>query len=219
VATWDGLRVVLSKLAADSSRPLRAHPDPRADVGSGAPFAISLAAWAVDIATELTERFGADVDITVGYLHFPDGGYYRAGRPVAAARPPVEPLLSADEVSVSLDEPIEVKSGHDLRSVLRIRNHKTGEIVVRTNGQVTARIVDPASGEIVGGFAGSQRMPLISFRIAPGEQLPVPLLVGTASRVAALGYAVPPGQWLIEVPLELEDRGRYTTPHLPITVT
>lgn len=90
--------------------------------------------------------------------------------------------------------------------------------MVATNGMVTARVVDPGTGEVVGGYAGAQTMPLVRFQAEPGQSVTIPLLVGTASSVPELGYAVPPGSWAIDAVLKLED-GTYRTPRFPLTVT
>lgn len=90
-------------------------------------------------------------------------------------------------------------------------------------GQVTAAVVDPATGEVAGGYAGWQTLPLVMFRVAPGETERVPLLIGTASSTARLGYAVPPGTWGVQATLslapDLRERIRRRTPVLPLTIT
>jgi hypothetical protein len=129
--------------------------------------------------------------------------------------------------------PIVVASGRTVRGALRVHNTGTEPIVIATNGQVTAQVLDPDTRVVVGGFAGMQRLPLIHFRAAPGDSVVVPVLVGTASFSPDLGYVVPAGKWAIQVILELEDenatgwdrgtgrpgRRRVRTPLLPITVT
>jgi hypothetical protein len=134
-------------------------------------------------------------------------------------------------MTVELDAPIIVSSGHTVRGALRIHNLRADTIVICTNGQVTAQVVDPRSRAVVGGFAGGQILPGVYFRAAPGETVVVPVLVGTASLLPELGYAVPAGEWAIRATLELADdsgegwqrslteRRRLRTPLLPITVT
>jgi hypothetical protein len=60
-----------------------------------------------------------------------------------------------------------VSSGHTLRHGLLLRNHTPPELMIATNGQVTAVVVDPRSGEVVGGYSGFQNRPLITFRAPP----------------------------------------------------
>lgn len=103
-------------------------------------------------------------------------------------------------------------------SQLQLRNLAKRELTIRTNGTLTARVLDPTSGEIVGGFTGAQTMPGVLIALVTGETASVPLLVGTTSLVPALGYAIPPGHWAIDAVLDLGDEGRYVTPKLPITV-
>jgi hypothetical protein len=220
VGTWDELKVELRRLADDESQPLRGYPNPRGDDDRAPPFQIELAAWAVDAAAELHRRFGRDVDLTVGFLHFPDRQWLdHAGRPRRARRPEDRvPLLDPDQISVSLDEVLEARTGYDFRAGLVVRNLGAEDVVVRTNGQVTAAVIDPSTDEIVGGFAGAQRLPLVVFRIVPGGTETIPLLGGTASTVPRLGYAVPPGAWAIEATLPLAGDGPRRTAPLAITV-
>jgi hypothetical protein len=103
-------------------------------------------------------------------------------------------LLDPREVEAELDGPAVVRSGHTLRHGLLLRNHTGDELQIPTNGHVTAGILDPLTGEVVGGFSGWQTPLLVMFRIAPGGTKRIPLLIGTASFAARLGYAVPPGR-------------------------
>ncbi len=219
MGTWDELKVELTRLEDDASQPLRGYPNPRGDDERAPPFQIELAPWAVDVAAGLHRRFGPDVDLTVGYLHFPDRQWLdHSGQPRRARPEGRAPLLDPDEISVSLDDELQARSGYDFRSGLVVRNLGADDVVVRTNGQVTAAVIDPSTDEIVGGFAGAQRLPLYLFRIVPGGSETIPLLGGTASTVPRLGYAVPPGDWAIEATLPLAGDGPRRTPPLAITV-
>jgi len=73
-------------------------------------------------------------------------------------------------------------------------------------------------GPAVGGFCGAERAVLVRLPLPAGEVTPFPLLVGTASFVPDLGYAVPPGEWAMTVELELSDRRRVRTASLPLRV-
>ncbi len=126
--------------------------------------------------------------------------------------------LRLDEVAVSLQDEPEVRSGYDLVSELKLRNLGTRELTIRTNGNLTARVLDRVSGEVVGGFVGAQPMPGVVFHLVAGESTSVPLLPGTTSFVRTLGYAIPAGQWAFDAVLDLGDSGRYVTPQLPFTV-
>lgn len=165
------------------------------------------------LAQMLQARYGDAVDLCVGWLHFPDCALVRS---VPVSRP--SPNRLPTELHVSVDQGLAVKSGGNLRSKMRLHNQGPDEVIVDTNGGVTARIVDADSKEIVGGYSGAQTLPLIRFHVPATESVEIPLLIGTASIEPRLGYAVPPGRWGFEVFLVLEGRGNFRTPILPITI-
>jgi hypothetical protein len=179
--------------------------------------------WAVPLAAELHGRFGTDVDLTVGYFHYPECRHLSADGTERPRQPDaLLPILPVEQLDASLDEPVVVASGHTERSILRLQNPQEMPVVVLTNGQVTARVLDPHSVEGVGGLSLPQKLPGVRFTIPPGQSQTIPLLVGTASTSEDLGYAIPAGQWAMDVPLVLEqgrDRTRYRSRSLPLTVT
>ncbi len=168
------------------------------------------------MARSFHDRFGADVRLQVGALFYPEA------TPVHVLVPDLGPELDPGEVGVALDEPLEVQSGFTARTGLRVWNRTDSDdsvLQVITNGAVTAYVVEPGTAAIVGGFSGAQTLPRVAFRIMPLASEVIPLLVGTASFVPDLGYAVPPGSWEILVPIKLGDGRHMTTPGLGITVT
>jgi hypothetical protein len=219
MTVWDELKVALVRLRDQRPCPLIQSPAPEVDEGRQPPFTIRLAPWAAATAAELHEQFGDDVDLTVGALPYPPA---RAPRRPRAAGPPADPLDPA-EVTAELDGPAVVRSGRTLHHGLLLRNLTAGELQIATNGQVTAAVVDPQTGEVVGGFAGFQTAPLVVFRVPPGQTERIPLLIGTASSTPRLGYTIPPGDWGIRATLTLgphpPDAPRRRTPILPLTIT
>lgn len=180
---------------------------------------VQLAADQEDLAASFHERYGDAVELRVGVFPYPPGSGvdHQEKRPPAVARPKL-PLLPSEEFEVGLESEIAVPSGGTKRGALRLRNRGSEEVVIETNGGVTARVIDAQTGDGVGGFFGVQTAPLITFRIAPGGTVLIPLLVGTTSSVRNLGYAVPPGPWAIDVPIQIEGRGQFRTSLLPILV-
>ena len=223
MAVWDELRLTLARLLEEQPGALRGYPDPSRSEGGPSPYAIRLAPWAEAVAGELSRQFGDQVDLTVGALPYPPGR--TPSRPWHRRSPTREPadLLDPREAEAELGGPAVVRSGHTLRHGLLLRNRTGGELQIATNGHVTACIVDAQTGEEVGGFSGAQTLPLIMFRIAPGGTERIPLLIGTASFTARLGYAVPPGNWGLQATLDLasgpEERIPRRTPVLPLTIT
>jgi hypothetical protein len=173
----------------------------------------------VSSAEELHRQFGDDVELTVGALPYPPG---LQPRPRPAVTPPLD-LLDPQEITAELDGPAMVRSGHTLRHSLLLRNLSGRELQIATNGGVAATVVDPQTGEVVGGFSGAQPLPLVIFRAAAGATERIPLLIGTASIAPRLGYVVPAGEWGIQATLTLgpdpRDSPRRRTPILPLTIT
>jgi hypothetical protein len=216
VTVWDELKVVLVRLSEEQPRVLMSSPMPEVDKGRVPPFRIDLAPWAVTTAEELHRQFGDDVELRVGALPYPPGPEPRP-RPVTT---PLPDLLDSREITVELDGPAVVRSGHTLRHSLLVRNLSGRELQI---GPVTAVVVDPQTGEVVGGFSGWHTAALVIFRVAAGATEPIPLLIGTASSMPRLGYVVPAGEWGIQATLTLgphpRDSPRRRTPILPLTIT
>jgi len=222
VTAWDELTLVLVRLRDEQPGVLREYPTLELDPGRVPPvppFRIGLAPWAAATAAELHRQFGDDVELTVGALPYPPGARPRP----RLATAPLPGLLDSREVTVELDGPAVVRSGHTLRHSLLVRNLSGRELQIATNGQVTAAVVDPQTGEVVGGFDGRQTAVLVIFRVAAGATEPVPLLIDTASYTPRLGYVVPAGEWGIQATLTLgphpRDSPRRRTPILPLTIT
>ncbi|MGD0985797.1 MAG: hypothetical protein ABSA65_18610 [Acidimicrobiales bacterium] len=227
MTVWDELKGVLLEL--EDAGALVQYPDPRVDANRQPPFEIHLQPRATDAAESLHRRFGDDVELVVGFLRHPQR---QPRRQHTGARDDI-PDMDPKSMAVELDAPIIVASGRTVRVALRVHNLSADTIVICTNGQVTAQVLDPDTRAVVGRFAGGQILPGIYFRAAPGETVVVPVLVGTASFSPDLGYVLPAGVWAIQVVLELEDenatgwqrgtgrpgRRQVRTPLLPITVT
>jgi hypothetical protein len=222
VTAWDELKPVLARLRDEQPGVLARYPVLDSDlVERTPPIRIALHPWAADAAEELYRRFGDNVELTVGFLPYPPGRPSRWRRQGVPVQPP--PLLDPHEVTVALDERAVVSSGHTLHRYLTVHNLTGSELQLATNGWVTAVVVDPQSREMVGGFSGLQIVPLKIFRVPPRGSTRIPLLIGTASSRLQLGYAVPSGEWGIQVTLTLGphpiDSPRRRTPILPLTVT
>jgi hypothetical protein len=221
MAVWDEVRQALGHLLREQPGTLLEFPDPDSERGQP-PFQIRLAPSALAAAEELHQRFGDDVLLTVGYLPYPPDRQPDPALSQLSRQLPGEPL-DPRETDVELDGPATVRSGQTLHHGLLVGNLTGRELTIATNGQVTAAVVDPQTGLAVGGFAGAQTLVGIDFHVVPGATERIPLLVGTASVVPDLGYAVPPGIWGIQILLDLRQDGPTQeprrTPVLPLTIT
>ena len=211
--SWEELRAARRRLSAEEPRPLSGSPDPGA-VDQRLPASISLRPWALDAARELHERFDGEVMLTVGFLPYPLG-------PVDEAAPTPSPsrglLFDPADVEVVVAEPLVVRTGEDLRAELHVTNHRASVIHISSGGSVFGRVLDPSTGEVVGGFSGWVAAVARLFTIEPRTTARVPLVVGTASYKKSLGYAVPPGEWMVEVVLRLGE-GERRAPALPLRI-
>jgi hypothetical protein len=228
VATWDEIRQALTLLLEERPGIMMGCPDlSGGDVG-GPPYRIDLVAWAQDAAGELWRRFGDQVDLRVGVLPYPPGRRPDGDAPPPSGPPERPALLDSAQAEAELDGPAVVRSGHTLDHGLLVRDRSGAGLAIATNGSITASVVDPATGEVVGGFVGWQTMPGVVFRVPPGGTGRIPLLIGTASTSERIGYVVPPGDWGVQATLSFlasadaplsREQGRRRTPVLPLTVT
>jgi hypothetical protein len=161
--------------------------------------------WAdqVGVAATLHQRYGDAVSIVVGYLPYPDIESGDADL-LAARNRSHETATLSDEVSLSLEKGIEIRSGSHLRSQLTIRNESSIELLA---GKLVPTVVDPSNGRTVGGYEGAITMEMRRYEVPAGTMKGVPIIIGTASTRPELGWAVPPGLWAIRVLLQLGDRG------------
>jgi hypothetical protein len=229
MTTWDEVRQILARLLEERPGILTYSPDLSGGEAGEPPYRIGLAPWAEDAAGELWRRFGDQVDLRVGALPYPPGRRAADGGPPAPEPPERPALLDPAQAEAELDGPAVVRSGHTVRHGLLVRDRSGAGLAIATNGGLTASVVDPATGEAVGGFVGWQTLPGVVFRVPPGGTERIPLLIGTASMDERLGYVVPPGDWGVEATLEFladadaalsREQIRRRTPVLvPLTIT
>ena len=179
---------------------------------------VRLAADQESLAATFHERFGDAVVLRVGTFLYPPTGDEEDEIASSQAAVRSELPLMPSEFAVTLEGEILVSSGRSASGALRFSNHSDTEIVIDTNGTLTARVVDPKTGKEVGGFSGAQAMPLVQFTVPPGGTVTIPVLVGTTSSVRSLGYAIPPGRWAIDVLIQIEGKEMFRTSLLPLQI-
>ncbi|MGW6198233.1 hypothetical protein ACWF0M_18960 [Kribbella sp. NPDC055110] len=210
---WESLRVDLQRLQAESPGALVVRPNPETVRRSEARFHIVLAAWATDIAAELHSKYGDLVDLQVGAIRFPTRELLVNPHSVQLRGEPAEDA----GVGVEALTPLSVRTGwHAIRDVLVTNRTDRAEVLI-TNGQLSSAVID-SSGAVVGRFTGPHNARRVGFEIAPHETRTVPVLIGTASMVPDLGYAVPPGRWTLVAVLQTET-GTILQAPLDITIT
>jgi hypothetical protein len=161
--------------------------------------------WAdqANMAASLRERYGDAIAITVGQLTYPDGHADEAEEIASGSKQPDVARLP-DEVSLSLEAGVRIRSGSHVGSTLTIRNDSAREVVV---GKLIPSIVDLANGRVVGGYEGAITLEMRRYQVPAGSSKDVPILIGTASTRSDLGYAVPPGRWALRIVLQIGEDG------------
>jgi len=212
VTVWDDVKLALIDLEGTGA--LASHPNLTSSEDRPPPFRIKLAPWATDAAEDLNRRFGDDVALTVGAMAYPS--MQLPDRPIG---PQAAEAADPSEFVFELEGKAEVRSGHSITIGLRVHNLTAADVTVRTNGCLTASIVDPATGDQVGEYVGWQTAPLVRFTVPAGGSDSIRLLIGTTSLRPELGYAVPPGEWAVSADLALEDGRVLRAPPMAITVT
>ncbi|HZX05605.1 hypothetical protein [Kribbella sp.] len=177
------------------------------------PVPIQLAAWATGIAEELHAKYGEFVELQVGALSFP-GKQLRFSEHVLDL--PGEPAESIG-LAVEALTPLTIRSGYHVKLDVQVTNRADRTQTLATAGDLVSAVTD-SSGAVVGRYVGPHNAPRIEFPIDPQQSRPVPALIGTASLIPDLGYAVPPGQWSLVVSL-VTPTGYYLSTPLGLTVT
>jgi hypothetical protein len=212
VAGWEGLRAELRRLFVESPGAVVAGPNPYSERRrSEKRVLIELAAWATDIAASLHATYGGFVDLLVGAMTYPAGELWARGY---SPQLPGEPT---DEFVVEPLGPLSVRSGRFVRADLMVTNRAAYPQVLITNGDLTSAVTD-RSGGVVGMYVGPRYPRRVGFPIEPGQSSRIPVLIGAASVVPELGYAVPPGQWGLLISLHPEN-GSWLLASLGLTVT
>jgi hypothetical protein len=155
---WKDLRTALADLADRDPSPLRAWPGfSEKVVATPPPHAIWLAAWAADVAEQLHQRYGADVELRLGALCYPERRYpqHMAVQEAEWRKSALVPGIDETEISVALDGPVSVRSGHTTTCELLVGNLTANELTFVMSPPLVADVVDPGTGDIVGGYSGS----------------------------------------------------------------
>lgn len=210
---WESLRVDLRRLQDEAPRALVMWPSPEPERRPEKRFRIDLAAWATDIAGRLHATYGGLVELRVGAMSFPD-------RQLAVSEYALElhgePAEAAGLV-VEVLSPLTIRTGHYAKQDVLVTNRAPHRQVLLTGGDLYSAVTD-SSGKVVGRYVGAHNAPRIEFPIEPHQSRAVPALIGTASLVPDLGYALPPGQWSLVVSLTIA-AGHHLSDPLELTIT
>ena len=178
-------------------------------VGRGAGVIhLNLRADGEDAAAEVHAEYGELVETTVGLLPYPDRF---AGNPVC--EPLAGPILGDSQlVAVARLDASWVRSGLDFEGTVTVRNTGADAFDFQSGPRHAAVVFKPGSESPAGLYTGGMDAVGFGKVLAPGESVELELVGGTASCDPALGYALPPGQYEVRVPVVvLTDQGNAPT--------
>jgi hypothetical protein len=169
-------------------------------VGRGAGVIhLALRADGQDAAAEVLAEYGELVEITVGLLPYPDRF---GGDPMC--EPLVGPIAGDSQlVAVAQLAANSVRSGLDFRGTVTVRNTGADAFDFQSGPRHAAVVFKPGSGSPSGFWTGGMDAVGFGKLLPPGESVELELVGGTASCDPALGYALPPGQYEVRVPVVL----------------
>ena len=197
-STQEGLAQVQAEIMAD----FREH---LTSVGQGAAIVtVSLRADGESAAAEIASRYGSQVDIWVGMLHYPDRRLGEGGG--CAALTPQPAIGLPLRASVKRLSQTDIRSGADFHGDVTVMNFGTTPFDFESGRPLTALVFAPGGatpiGAYVGGIAGTGAGAIIE----PGGTFDLDFLGGTASCDPGVGYAVPPGDAFVVVPVDVYKR-------------
>jgi hypothetical protein len=169
-------------------------------VGRGAGVVhLALRADGESVAAEVLAAYGGLVEITVGMLPYPDRF---SGDPLCG--PLIGPIaVDAPLVAAATLDGDTVRSGQDFRGTITVRN-VGADVFDFQSGPTQSAVVFRRGADAPSGFyTGGMDDIGYGARLAPGESVELKVIGGTASCDPALGYALPPGEYEVSVPVVL----------------
>lgn len=191
-------------------------------IGAGT-IDVALRADGKSIAEQIRTKYGDLATIQVGLQPYPPG---RAPAVDCAARP--WPFIMGPPFTATLHlENASVRSGEDFKATATVTNTTDSPVEFESGEPVTALVFRSGTDQIVGTYDGGIGGVGLGRTLAPDESIDVGVVGGTASCLAELGYALPPGTYDVRAAIDQYERpagGDTITRYLlsapaPLTVT
>jgi len=159
---------------------------------------VMLRADGEDVAAAISEKYGDLVEISVGALPYPDPGTGNNCTDLVPP-PPSEPTSLAATLHPITDV---VPVGHHFEAVVTVTNTGGDAITFESGSPLTALVYTQGTDEVVGIYTGGIAGVGVGAELGPGDSIDIDVIGGTASCDPALGYALPPGEYEVRVPVE-----------------
>ena len=210
---WNEVKPILR--AHPGSAPLPALPDSRTPPGPGTGFGpmialrIELTAGFDALATQLHERFGDLLDMTVGGHHFP----LDLTTPVPPREAPTATIDLPDARLEVLPTSARFPVGATIHGLVRITNTSDSQRLAMESGQPLGGAVIDQAGHVVSGDQGSRAGTGLRIDLGPGERTDINFYVLTTTHDPRLGTTLPPGHYFVVLAVaNREPRGFLVTP-------
>ncbi|MEM7323792.1 MAG: hypothetical protein AAF531_11960 [Actinomycetota bacterium] len=144
------------------------------------------------MATELQERYGDQIALSVGRLSFPLEG-------ASSVCPPEPTVQSQLDLGIAVVEPlgpISASGIENLQLSVELTNVSENPIGFST-GAAVGTIFDLSGKVVSDGATTDLTLEEIPVSLGAGESIELPLYASMASCDPAIGYVLPPGDYLI----------------------
>jgi hypothetical protein len=162
---------------------------------------VELRADSEDLAQRILDRYGDLVSIMVGALPYPDPTL-AAEFNVCGAELPPPPTNPVSLDAVLTLSGSGVVSGDDFEGVVTVTN--TGDEVIKfeSGSPLAALVFLPGIDSVVGVYTGVIAGVGVGADLGPAQSIDIDVLGSTASCDPELGYALPPGEYRVRVPVD-----------------
>ncbi len=172
-----------------------------AGIGAGT-IDIALRADGEPIAEQIRAKYGDLVKIQIGLQPYPPG---RAPAPDCTNLP--GPFVIGSPFAATLElENASVRSGEDFKATATVTNKTDAPAEFESGQPMTAYIYRAGTDQLVGAYDGGIDGVGAGGTLVPGATIDVEVVGGTASCLADLGYALPPGDYDVRAAIDQYER-------------
>jgi hypothetical protein len=155
------------------------------------------------LAAELSNCYGDAVRLRVGHMNYPLGQATNTESGSGRSRPSREPI-SIPNIEVRLElTPSHVAVGENGRGRVVLHNTGSEPVDIHSGRPLVGVVLEPSTGEVVGSGTLAIAGTGWGLTLEAGMEASIDMVYGTASTRPDLGYALPPGHYLVrtEVPI------------------
>jgi len=170
-------------------------------IGAGT-IHVALRADGEALAERIQAQYGDVVEIQVGLQAYP-----RGRQPAVDCAERVGQMVVGSPFAATLHlETPTVRSGEDFKGTATVRNRTDVPVDFESGDPMTALVYRRGTDQVVGVYDGGIGGTGLGARLLPGETIDVSIVGGTASCLAELGFALPPGEYDVRAAIDQYER-------------